>query len=143
MSTFGPNIDNGRIAASEPLLPPAQIHLKTSKIGGIGVENESKYKEHLNVLENLHKKATKVFYLCSLACVYPNNKLQPQKESEAREEYVSTTYEFRCAEANFLDAERKLKLQKTKMEGSLKVLYTCCENVDVISSALSQWRSTR
>ncbi|KAF4597580.1 hypothetical protein EYR40_008042 [Pleurotus pulmonarius] len=77
-----------------------EIHSKASKIG---IENESKFKEHLNVLENLHKKAT-------------------QEESEAREEYVSTTYKFRCAEASFLEAERKLKLQKTKMEGSLKVL---------------------
>ncbi|KAG9224624.1 hypothetical protein PLEOSDRAFT_161540 [Pleurotus ostreatus PC15] len=114
----------GKHAGSEPLLPPAQINRKTPKAGGIGIENEKRYKEHLNVLENLHKKAT-------------------EKEGEAREAYISTTYEFHSAEASFLEAERKLKLQKTRMEGSLKILYTCCENVDTISSALSQWRSKR
>ncbi|KAF9489431.1 hypothetical protein BDN71DRAFT_1456130 [Pleurotus eryngii] len=114
----------GKEAGSEPLLPPARINPKTPKAGGIGIENEKRYKKHLTVLENLHKKAT-------------------EKEGEAREAYVSTTYEFHSAEANFLEAERKLKLQKTRMEGSLKILYTCCENVDTISSALSQWRSKR
>ncbi|KAG5221221.1 hypothetical protein IMY05_C4453000700 [Salix suchowensis] len=123
-SGLGMGVNHGRIAGSEPLLPPARINPKTPKAGGIGIENEKRYKKHLTVLENLHKKAT-------------------EKEGEAREAYVSTTYEFHSAEANFLEAERKLKLQKTRMEGSLKILYTCCENVDTISSALSQWRSKR